>query len=93
MLGISADTPEKQKKFKARYKLPYPLLADTEKKVCQAFGVLKEKTMFGRKSFGIERTTFVINPEGQIARIFPKVKILGHPEQVLAAIKDAVVSR
>jgi peroxiredoxin Q/BCP len=87
VLGISADTPQRQQKFKARNKLPYTLLADTEKQVCKAFGVLKEKSMFGRKSYGIERTTFVIDPEGRIARVFPKVKPLGHAAGVLEVLK------
>ena len=89
MLGISADTPQAQKKFKEKYKLPYTLLADPEKKVVSAFGVLKEKNMYGKKVMGIERTTFVINGEGRIARVFPKVKPEGHAEEVLAILKEA----
>ena len=88
MLGISADTPQAQKKFKEKYNLPYTLLADPEKKVVSAFGVLKEKNMYGKKVMGIERTTFVINGEGRIARIFPKVKPEGHAEEVLATLKE-----
>jgi thioredoxin-dependent peroxiredoxin len=87
VFGISADTPAKQKKFKEKYELPYTLLADTDRKVCEAYGVLKEKNMYGKKSVGIERTTFLIAPDGKIARIFPKVKIEGHVEEVLAALK------
>ena len=89
MLGISADTPQAQKKFKEKYKLPYTLLADPEKKVVSAFGVLKEKNMYGKKVMGIERTTFVISGDGRIARIFPKVKPEGHAEEVLANLKEA----
>lgn len=89
MLGISADTPQAQKKFKEKYKLPYTLLADPEKKVVSAFGVLKEKNMYGKKVMGIERTTFVIGGDGRIARIFPKVKPEGHAEEVLATLKEA----
>ena len=92
MLGISADTPQAQKKFKEKYDLPYTLLADPEKKVVSAFGVLKEKNMYGKKVMGIERTTFVINGEGRIARIFPKVKPDGHAEEVLASLKEAKVT-
>jgi peroxiredoxin Q/BCP len=88
VFGISADTPEKQKKFKEKYALPYSLLADPDKKVCNAFGVIKEKNMYGRKVMGIERTTFLINSQGKIARIFPKVKPEGHAEDVLAALKE-----
>ncbi len=87
MLGISADTPDRQKKFKQKYNLPFTLLADTEKKVCHAYGVLKEKNMYGQKKLGIERTTFLIGPDGTITRVFPKVKAQGHAEEVLAALK------
>lgn len=88
VLGVSADTPAQQKKFKEKYDLPYSLLADTDKKVCNAFGVIKEKNMYGRKVMGIERTTFVINGQGKIAHIFPKVKPDGHAEDVLAVLKE-----
>ena len=87
VLGISPDTPQAQKKFKEKYDLPFTLLADTEKKVAQAFGALKEKNMYGRKVMGIERSTFLIGPDGKIARIFPKVKAEGHAEEVLAALQ------
>lgn len=87
MLGISADSVSAQKKFKEKYQLPYHLLADTGKKMCADYGVLKEKNMFGRKSFGIARTTFLLAPDGTIAQIFENVKLDGHAEQVLAAIK------
>jgi peroxiredoxin Q/BCP len=87
VLGVSADTPEKQKKFKEKYELPFTLLADPEKKVCSAYGVLKEKNMYGQKKLGIERTTFLITPEGVISRVFPRVKAQGHAEEVLAALK------
>ena len=88
MLGISADTVEKQKKFKEKYDLPYTLLADPDKKTVNAYGVLKEKNMYGKKVMGIERTTFVINEKGKIAKIFPKVSPQGHAEEVLAALKQ-----
>ena len=86
VLGVSADSPERQKKFKDKYDLPFTLLADTDKKLCHAYGVIKEKNMYGKKVMGIERTTFLISPEGRIARIFPKVKPDGHAEEVLAAL-------
>jgi len=87
VLGISKDSPKAQKKFKDKYSLPYPLLADEEKKLCQAFGVLKEKNMYGRTTMGIERTSFLLDEEGRVAKIFPKVKPEGHAEEVLAALK------
>ena len=88
VLGVSADTPEKQKKFKEKFDLPFTLLADTDKAVAKAYDVLKEKNMYGRKVIGIERTTFMIGPEGKIDRVFPKVKAEGHAEEVLAAMKS-----
>lgn len=87
MLGISKDSPKAQKKFKDKYSLPYTLLADEDKKFCEAFGVLKEKTMYGRTTMGIERTSFLIDEQGRVAKIFPRVKPEGHAEEVLAAVK------
>ena len=89
VLGISADTPAKQKKFQEKYNLPYTLLADADKKVCSAFGVMKEKNMYGRKVMGIARTTFLIGPDGRIRHIFEKVKPEGHAEEVLAVIQSS----
>jgi peroxiredoxin Q/BCP len=87
VLGVSADTPERQKKFQDKYDLPFTLLADTDKSVARAYDVMKEKNMYGKKVMGIERTTFLIDPEGKIARVFPKVKADGHAAEVLAAMK------
>ena len=87
MLGVSADSVEKQKKFKEKYDLPYSLLADVDKKMCTAYGVMKEKSMYGKKFLGIARTTFVIGPDGKIANIFENVKPDGHAEEVLASLK------
>ena len=88
VLGISRDTPKSQKKFKDKYDLPYTLLADVDEVVCNQFGVLKEKNMYGKKVWGIERTTFVIGPDQKLIQIFPKVRPEGHAEEVLAAIKE-----
>ena len=87
MLGISADSVKQQKAFKDKYDLPYTLLSDPEKTVCQAFEVLKEKNIYGKTVLGIERTTFIIDSQGNIERIFPKVKIEGHVQEVLAALQ------
>ena len=87
VLGISGDSPAAQKKFKEQHDLPYTLLADVDKKVADAFGVFKEKNMYGRKVKGIERTTFLISPDGRIGKIFPKVKPEGHAEEVLASVQ------
>jgi peroxiredoxin Q/BCP len=88
VLGISRDTPKAQKKFKEKYSLQYPLIADVDEKVCKQFGVLKEKNMYGKKVMGIERTTFVIGPDQRLLKIFPKVNPKGHAEEVLTALKE-----
>jgi peroxiredoxin Q/BCP len=87
VLGISGDKPSAQKKFKDKYDLPYSLLADEDKAVANKFGVLKEKSMYGRKYMGIDRTTFVISPEGSVSAIINGVKPEEHAEAVLAAMK------
>ena len=86
VLGISRDTVKAQRKFKDKYSLPYALLADVDEKVCQQFGVMKEKNMYGKKVWGIARTTFVIGPDQTLVKIFPNVKPEGHAEEVLAAL-------
>jgi thioredoxin-dependent peroxiredoxin len=84
VVGISPDKPAAQAKFKQKYGLPFTLLADEEKAVAQAYGVWKEKNMYGRKVMGIARTTFVIGPDGKIEKIYGNVKAKGHADQVLA---------
>jgi len=86
ILGVSPDRPAAQQKFKANYDLPFTLLCDVDKAAAQAYGVWKEKSMYGKKVMGIERTTFLIGEDGRILRIFPKVKAKGHAAQVLAAL-------
>lgn len=86
MVGVSPDKPAAQTKFKQKYDLPFPLLADAEKAAAQAYGVWKEKNMYGKKVMGIERTTFVIGPDGKIEKIYNKVKAAGHAEQVLGEL-------
>ena len=89
LLGISPDTPKAQKKFQEKFHLPFSLLADADKKVADAFGVLQEKNMYGKKVMGIVRTTFIIGPTGKVQHIFPKVKPEGHAEEVLAYLKES----
>jgi thioredoxin-dependent peroxiredoxin len=89
LLGISPDTSKAQRKFADQLGLPFTLLADAEKKVAQAFGVLKEKNMYGKKVIGVGRTTFVIGPDGKIEHIFENVKPDGHAEEVLAYLKES----
>ncbi len=86
VLGVSADSPSSHMKFATKYELTFPLLSDEEKGVLKAYGVWKEKSMYGRKYMGIERTTFIIDEDGKIAQIFTKVKVEGHTEEVLAAL-------
>ncbi len=87
VLGISPDQPKAQKKFKEKYDLPFTLLSDPYKKVAEAFAVVKEKNMYGKIVMGIERTTFLIDAQGRLAHVFPKVKADGHAEEVLAELK------
>jgi peroxiredoxin Q/BCP len=88
VLGISADRPSAQKKFKEKYDLPYALLADVDKTVCNQYGVMKEKSMYGKKYMGIDRTTFVINPEGKIAAVLNGLKPDEHAGAAIAALKE-----
>jgi peroxiredoxin Q/BCP len=86
VLGISPDKPAAQTKFKQKYDLPFTLLADEEKAAANAFGVWKEKNMYGKKVMGIERSTFVIGPDGKIEQIYGKVKAKGHAAEVLGSL-------
>ena len=86
IVGVSPDQTKAQAKFKEKFDLPFVLLADVDHKTCEDYGVWKEKSMYGKKYMGVERTTFVIDPKGKIKKIFPKVKVDGHAEEVLAAI-------
>jgi peroxiredoxin Q/BCP len=89
LLGVSPDTPKAQKKFQEKFNLPFSLLADADKKIADAFGVLQEKNMYGKKVMGIVRTTFIIGADGKILHIFPKVKAEGHAGEVLAYLKES----
>ena len=88
VLGISPDTPKAQSSFKDKEGLNYTLLCDVDKKVAQAYGVWKEKNMYGKKVMGIERTTFVIDKTGRVAQIYPKVKVEGHVAEVLGFLSE-----
>ncbi len=87
VIGISKDTVAKHEKFIAKHELTVPLVSDAEGSVCEEYGTWVEKNMYGRKSMGIERSTFLIDAEGKIARIWRKVKVAGHVEDVLEATK------
>jgi peroxiredoxin Q/BCP len=86
VLGVSPDGVKSHGKFKEKYDLPFPLLADEDHAVAEAYGVWGEKSMYGRKYFGILRTTFVIDEAGRVAKVFEKVKPKGHAAEVLAAL-------
>ncbi|HLK49947.1 MAG TPA: thioredoxin-dependent thiol peroxidase [Bryobacteraceae bacterium] len=84
VVGVSPDKPAVQAKFKGKYDLPFTLLADEEKAAAQAYGVWKEKNLYGKRVMGIARSTFVIGPDGKIERVYQNVKAKGHAAQVLA---------
>lgn len=86
ILGVSPDDPASHAKFAQKYELPFTLLADPEHEVCETYGVWKEKNMYGRKSMGVERTTFVIDGQGIVRAAFPRVKVDGHSDAVIAAL-------
>ena len=86
VLGVSPDGVKSHGKFKQKYDLPFPLLADEDHAVAEAYGAWGEKSMYGRKYFGILRTTFVIDEAGRVAKVFEKVKPKGHAAEVLAAL-------
>lgn len=88
LLGLSPDSVASHRKFKEKYQLPFPLLADEGAKVADSYGAWVEKSMFGRKYMGIERSTFVIDGDGILRKVFRKVKIKGHVDQVLTAINS-----
>ena len=87
VLGVSRDSIDSHEKFKAKYRLPFPLLSDKDEKLCRQFDVIKEKTMYGRKSMGVERSTFLIDEQGKLRREWRKVRVKGHAQEVLDAVK------
>ena len=87
IIGVSPDGSKAQAKFRDKFNLPFVLLADTEHQAAEAYGVWGEKSMYGRKYMGVDRATFVIDPEGKVKKIFPKVKVEGHAQEVLAAVQ------
>lgn len=87
IIGVSKDSAAKHDKFKAKYNLSFPLISDEEGKLCEAFGVWVEKSMYGRKYFGIERSTFLIDQTGVVRNVWRKVKVTGHAKEVLKAVE------
>jgi thioredoxin-dependent peroxiredoxin len=88
LLGVSPDSAKSHTNFKNKFDLPFPLVVDEDKKIAEAYDVWKEKSMYGRKYMGIVRSTFIIDEKGKIAKIFEKVKVNRHVNEVLAALKD-----
>jgi peroxiredoxin Q/BCP len=86
VIGISRDPPPTQKRWKEKLGLPFPLLSDEDAAVQKAYGVWKEKNMYGKKVMGTERTTVVVGPDGKVEQVFPKVKVEGHAAAVLDAL-------
>ena len=88
VLGVSTDTVESHQKFAAKFSLPFPLLADESHELAEKYGVWVEKNMYGKKSMGIQRATFLIDKTGKIAAVWPKVKVDGHVEEVAAKLAE-----
>lgn len=87
VIGISPDPVKKHDRFKKKYDLSFPLVADEAREMLERYGIWVEKSMYGRKYLGVERTTYLIDESGRIARIWPKVKVAGHAEEVLEAVR------
>jgi peroxiredoxin Q/BCP len=88
ILGVSRDTVKKHENFKAKYQFPFELLADVDEVLCEAYAVMRNKKMFGKDTRGIERSTFVYDKEGVLQKIWRKVKVDGHVDEVLAAVEN-----
>lgn len=88
VLGVSADSVESHRKFAGKFGLTFPLLADEDHAVCEKYGVWVEKNMYGKKSMGIQRATFLIGKDGKVARVWPKVKVEGHVAEVAEAVAE-----
>lgn len=88
VIGISPDSVESHKKFAEKYNLPFTLLSDEGKEVVEAYDVWKQKSMYGRNYMGVERTTYIVDEDGKIEKVFPKVKVDNHIEEVLKALKE-----
>jgi len=87
VLGVSPDSSASHDKFISKFNLPFTLIPDEDKKICQAYGVWVEKSMYGKKYMGVARTTFIIGKDGRIARVFPNVKPEGHNQEIIEALK------
>ncbi len=88
VLGISADDPQSHAKFRDKYQLNFPLLADTDHKIAEKYGAWREKNMYGKKSMGIQRSTYLIDASGKVEKVWKRVQVDGHDEQVLLALNS-----
>jgi peroxiredoxin Q/BCP len=88
ILGVSIDSPERHQKFIEKYDLPFTLISDVDQKVVTKYGVWQEKKLYGRTFMGIVRSTFIIDKSGVVRKIFPKVKVKGHIDEVMEALKE-----
>ena len=88
VLGVSKDSVDRHKKFEGKHDLPYPLLSDENGSVCEDYGVWQKKSLYGKKFMGIVRSTFIINPEGNIAKVYPKVKVKEHVAEIFADLEN-----
>jgi len=88
LLGVSPDSVESHGRFRDKYKLPFPLLADADKEVAKKYGAFGEKVLYGKKVVGMIRSTFVIDSEGVVRKVFPKVRVDGHADKVLEAVQN-----
>ena len=86
VVGVSRDSVESHQKFKKKYSIPFTLISDADSRLCDAFGVIVEKNMYGKKSMGVQRSTFLIDPGGTIVTVWPKVKVDGHVDEVLGSL-------
>ena len=88
VFGVSPDDVASHQKFRDKYDLNFPLLADPDHKVAEKYGAWREKNMYGKKSMGIQRSTFLIGPDGKVGKLWKRVKVDGHDEQVLTALRE-----
>jgi len=88
VLGISPDSVESHQKFREKYGLNFPLLSDPDHRVAEKYGAWREKNMYGKKTMGIQRSTFLIDADGKVARVWKNVKVDGHDQQVMAAVRE-----
>ncbi|TWU66979.1 MULTISPECIES: thioredoxin-dependent thiol peroxidase [Crateriforma] len=87
LLGVSGDTAESHQDFRDKYNLPFPLLVDKDHKMSEKYGAYREKNMYGKKSMGIQRSTFLIDADGKVAKVWKRVRVDGHDDQVIEAVK------